>query len=65
MSQERPLVDGHVLVLGDLGTISLQGENSVSIEEIPITDTRLRRAWSGSIWRTLVSFRRAVRWTVE
>lgn len=65
MSQERPLVDGHVLVLGDLGTISLQGENSVSIEEIPITDTRLRRAWSGSIWRTLVSFRRAVRWTME
>jgi hypothetical protein len=35
-----------------------------TVEEIPVTDPRLQRAWHGSIWRTLVRFSGTIRWKV-
>ena len=47
--------EGLVLNIGDLGTILLKGGTLISIEAIPITDSRLSICWKHEIYRTLIS----------
>jgi hypothetical protein len=64
VSQEKPSVQGNTLQFGTLGAVETEGMDSATVEEIPVTDPRLQRAWHGSIWRTLVRFSGTIRWKV-
>ncbi len=64
VSQEKPVVRGNAIRFGALGVVETDGMDSASVEEIPVTDPRLQRAWHGSIWRTLVRFSGTISWKV-
>ena len=44
-----------MIQIGDLGTISIITEISLTIEEIEITDARLKTAWDHEIYRILIT----------
>lgn len=44
-----------MIQIGDLGTISILTEISLTIEEIEITDARLKTAWDHEIYRILIT----------
>ena len=54
MTVEKPSIAGETLVLGDLGSIELDGAGSPAIETIQIDDPRLRQSWPDTLYRTLV-----------
>lgn len=54
MLAERPLLGPDRLTLPGLATIDLTGAGPLTLEEIPITDPRLRRAWPERLYRVLV-----------
>lgn len=54
ISQTRPEVRGNELCYPALGSIRFRHWSSVRIEEIPVTDERLKTAWKGSLFRVLV-----------
>lgn len=43
-----------LLQIGKLGTLELEGNAAVIIEELPITNERLQKAWKHSIYRILL-----------
>lgn len=47
------------LRLGTVGDCRIEGAAFVRVEEIPITDPRLKTAWDHNIYRTLVTFQGA------
>ena len=54
MLSERPVLAADRIVIGDLGEITLAGAGEPRIEEIAVTDARLRQAWPERIFRILV-----------
>lgn len=56
MTYEKPVVqqsaaDGLSIEIGSLGTLSLLGAADAVVEEIPITDSRLKTAWEHEVYR--------------
>ena len=54
MTVEKPHIAGNTLVLGDLGSIDIEGAEIPTIETIEIDDSRLRQSWPDAIHRTLI-----------
>ncbi|GAK72493.1 hypothetical protein RRU01S_26_00200 [Agrobacterium rubi TR3 = NBRC 13261] len=54
MTVEKPRIAGDALVLGDLGSIDIEGAAVPTIETIEIDDPRLRQSWPNAIHRTLI-----------
>ncbi len=54
MTQEKPVPESDGVRLGDLAFLELSGNGRLRIEEIPVDDARLRRAWPDRIFRVLV-----------
>lgn len=55
MTCEKPFWKENTLEIGTLGTCHIEGAAAVTVEEIPITDKRLKQAWPHSIYRCLVA----------
>lgn len=65
MTYEKPLViscdnsgdcmSKTIIQIGDLGTISILTEIDITIEEIEISDARLKTAWDHEIYRMLIT----------
>lgn len=51
MTCERPYFDGNILHIGSLATISFNEISNCTIEEIRITDKRLKQSYSESVYR--------------
>lgn len=54
----QPTQDGICLEIGSLGSLCAQNASLLGIEEIPVTDPRLRAAWEHSLYRTLIEAKR-------
>lgn len=58
MTYEKPdlqaVTDELLFRIGALGSLSMEGGELIEIEEIPITDPRLKTAWEHSIYRILL-----------
>lgn len=54
MLRDRPEIYGTSLRLRSGVSLSLEGAGQLKLEEIPVTDARLRLAWPESIYRVLV-----------
>ncbi|UHS64218.1 heparinase II/III family protein [Agrobacterium vaccinii] len=54
MTVEKPRIAGNMMVLGDLGSIDIEGAAVPTIETIEIADPRLRQSWPDTIYRTLI-----------
>lgn len=55
MTYEKPTFDGDTMNVGDLGTCLITGASHIETEVVPITDARLKLAWSHDVYRTLVT----------
>ncbi len=55
VSQTKPEPEGGVIRYPGLGLIRFQESITVILEELPVTDARLRLAWEGNLWRLLVT----------
>lgn len=65
MSQTKPQRENQSLYYEGLGSLLFNRRvNQIIIEEIPVTDARLRESWTGSIWRVLVTVQGPVSWTL-
>lgn len=64
MSVERPETGACCLSYPSF-SISFNGNGGFQVEEIPITDKRLRKAWPEKICRTLVPFEERLVWTIH
>ncbi|MBB3944153.1 hypothetical protein GGQ73_000076 [Rhizobium skierniewicense] len=54
MTIDAPRIDGDSLLVGDLGSIEIEGAGVPATETIRIDDPRLRQSWPGTIHRTLI-----------
>ncbi|HEX3021367.1 MAG TPA: heparinase II/III family protein [Lachnospiraceae bacterium] len=54
MTYEKPTIKDKVVTIGDLGCAKINGDVTCAVEEIPITDQRLKTAWEHSLYRVLV-----------
>jgi hypothetical protein len=52
----EPTMEDKSIVLPGLATILLEGAEAPTVEAIPITDARLRRAWPDKLYRVLIPF---------
>lgn len=57
MFSQRPELSADGLHLPGLGNITVHGHASAVVEEIPITDPRLRMAWPDRLYRVLLPFK--------
>ncbi len=57
MSSLSPAIRGCTVAFGDLAKAGIQGNLSISREEIPVTDPRLRTAWPETLYRTRIYFK--------
>lgn len=64
MSREKPVVEGKTVRYPALGQIRFSSAIACTLEEIPVTDPKLGRAWSGSLYRLLVTGA-PFAWTIE
>ena len=64
ITMDRPSPDGSVLSF-DGWRITFAGSDGMSVEEIPVSDPRLRIAWPDMLYRTLVSFKESLEWTIS
>jgi len=55
MTYEKPLLKDSILTIGNLGSAKVLGGNDIVIEEIPITDSRLKLAWKHNIYRIRIT----------
>ncbi|MDO5415655.1 MAG: heparinase II/III family protein [Lachnospiraceae bacterium] len=57
ITYEKPEWDeaAKILRIGENGSCRISGAGSVSIQELPITDERLKTAWKHNLYRTLVT----------
>lgn len=53
MFYEEPFIEGNTIIIRGLGEIEVHGASSIQKETIPITDERLKTAWSHDIYRLL------------
>ena len=56
MTWEKPVWDGKRLMVGELGSCEIAGGTGITIEEIPVTDPRLAKAWKHKVYRTQITF---------
>ncbi|MDT3358863.1 MAG: hypothetical protein LIR47_05930, partial [Spirochaetota bacterium] len=57
MSMHKPTVQENTITLGASATLEIQTPfQSFTVEEIPITDARLRSVWPEKIYRVLVFY---------
>lgn len=56
MFAQKPELSPQGIHLRGLGTITVHGQASITVEEIPITDPRLREAWPDRLYRALLPF---------
>jgi hypothetical protein len=57
MSMHKPTVQENIITLGEAATLEIQTPfQSITVEEIPITDARLRSVWPEKIYRVLVFY---------
>ncbi|SMD01235.1 heparinase II/III family protein [Rhizobium sp. RU36D] len=56
MFAERPLLTAGTIILGNLGQVFFSGADMPELEEIEITDPRLRKAWPQHLYRVLLPF---------
>jgi hypothetical protein len=54
MTYELPSITENVITIGTLGCAKIIGEVTCTVEEIPITDQRLKTAWDHNLYRVLV-----------
>ena len=52
---EKPSIHQNTIRIGDLGICTVEGASSITSEEIPVTDERLKTAWKHSLYRCLVT----------
>lgn len=64
MSVEKPEVGANCLSYPSF-TITFEGAGDMEVEEISISDKRLRAAWPERVYRTLVSFEKRLVWTID
>ena len=55
ITYDKPTIHKNIITIGNLGTINVTTEASILIEELPITDARLKTAWEHSIYRLLIT----------
>lgn len=61
MSVEKPALEQSQIKLGNLGCIQIKTPvENCTIEEVPITDARLRLAWPSVLYRTRIYFRQKI-----
>ena len=61
MSMHKPSVQENIITLGASATLELQTPfKSIIVEEIPITDARLRSVWPEKLYRILVAYETAL-----
>ena len=57
MSEQPPKAAENTLQFGNIATAQMQGDIlGITVEEVPITDARLRTAWQDTLYRTVVQF---------
>ncbi len=52
---EEPVIKGHVIQIGNLGTCVVEGAGEMRKEILPITDERLKTAWKHDLYRVLIT----------
>ena len=52
---EKPVIDQNTIRIGDLAACAVEGASSITVEEIPVTDERLKTAWKHNLYRCLVT----------
>ena len=52
---EKPVIDQNTIRIGDLAVCAVEGASSITVEEIPVTDERLKTAWKHNLYRCLVT----------
>ncbi len=57
MTYEKPSIREHIIFIGNLGEIRVDGDVTMEYEEIPITDPRLQIAWKHAIYRIKIFVR--------
>lgn len=56
MFAERPEIGPGRITLPGLATLEIEGSGPLKLEQIPVSDARLRLAWSERLYRALVPF---------
>jgi len=57
MCMVRPTVTENIIALGEAATLEIQTPFlSITVEEIPITDARLRSVWPETLYRILIDY---------
>jgi hypothetical protein len=54
MLAQRPELTAETIILPGLGQITISGAGVARLEEIDVTDPRLRKAWPAQIYRVLL-----------
>lgn len=58
---QKPMVEGNGrIAVGELGSILAQAASEIQVEEVTITDARLRIAWPPQIYRLLITFNKKI-----
>lgn len=52
----EPHVDAHRITLVGLGAVALEGDRSIEVEKVRITDAKLLKAWPSVIYRVRIHF---------
>lgn len=52
---EKPVIDQNTIRIGDVAACTVEGASSITVEEIPVTDERLKTAWKHNLYRCLVT----------
>lgn len=55
MSCQLPVIEGNLIKIGSLGECLVKGAADFSVEQIPITDKRLKQAWDHDIYRIRIT----------
>ncbi|MDP9835626.1 hypothetical protein J2T09_000367 [Neorhizobium huautlense] len=56
MLQEKPVVEGGTVHVGDLAVIEVEGGRDIQVETIEINDPRLNISWPSTLYRLRISF---------
>ncbi|MGF9564404.1 heparinase II/III family protein [Neorhizobium sp. JUb45] len=56
MLREKPVVEGGIIHVGDLGLIEVEGGRDIQVETIEINDARLKISWPAKLYRLRVPF---------
>jgi hypothetical protein len=54
MFAAKPTIDDGVILLPDLARIVVEGARQMRLDEIPVSDARLRKAWPDRLYRVRI-----------